>query len=148
MIICVLRGSGQQGELFLADPGAPEPVDGLAAGRGGQPAAAVRRHVAAPVLEGLDERVLHGVLGQADVAQPRGERGPDPAGLLAVGPLKLNWYLVHAPVKLGGRLAANEASPSAKSAEDPISRWIPASNSSWASICSYSQRFSWRLVPA
>jgi len=53
-----------------------------------------------------------------------------------------------APLNRGGRLAANAAIPSAKSPEAAISRWIPASNSSWASICSYTQRFSCRLVPA
>jgi hypothetical protein len=53
-----------------------------------------------------------------------------------------------APVKRGERFSAKAATPSAKSPEAAISRWIPASNSSWASIRSYSQRFSWRLVPA
>src|SRR5580692_4101221 len=53
--------------------GPAQPVDGLAAGGGGQPAAAVGRDLAVPpVLDGLDEGVLNGVFGQAHVAEPRG----------------------------------------------------------------------------
>jgi len=84
--IWLFRRNGEKGQLFLANPGAPEPVDSLTAGRGGQPAPGVGRDVALPVLEGLDERVLHRVLGQPDVAEPRGQRRADPAGLVPVGP--------------------------------------------------------------
>jgi hypothetical protein len=67
------HGGGEQRELLLAGPGPAQPVDGLAARRGGQPAAAVGRDLAVPpVLDGLDEGVLNGVFGQAHIAEPRG----------------------------------------------------------------------------
>jgi hypothetical protein len=90
-VVAVLAGHGgrEQGQLLLPGPGPAQPVDGLAAGGGGQPAAAVGREFAVPpVLDGLDERILDGVFGQAYVAEPRGERGPDPGRLLLVDPLE------------------------------------------------------------
>ena len=103
-------GSGQahasvaasSASLSLADLVAAEPVKGLAAGGGRQPAAGVGGHpVARPVLDRLDERVLHRVLGQADVAGARGEGGPDPGRLLPVGALKRLPSRVHAPSLAG-----------------------------------------------
>src|SRR6185437_10320446 len=147
-------GRRQQGQLLLTGPGPAQPVDRLAPGGGGQPAARVGRRRVPPVLEGLDERVLDGVRGQPDVADPRGQRGGDAGRFGPVDALELS--LVHdrggrraqAPLNRGGRFSAKAASPSAKSPEAAISFWIPASNSSWASIRSYSHLLSWRLVPA
>jgi hypothetical protein len=42
------------------------------------------------VLEGLDERVLDGVGGQPDVADPRGQRGGDAGRFGPVDPLELS----------------------------------------------------------
>jgi hypothetical protein len=87
----------EERELLRADPVAAEPVEGLAAGGGGQPAARVLRHpVAGPVLDGLDKGVLHRVLRETDVTGPRRERGPNPGRLLPVSALE--WLpRVHAP---------------------------------------------------
>jgi hypothetical protein len=94
----VLGYEDGEGELLLTDLGPPKPVDGLPPCRGGQPAAAVRRHLAVtPVLDGLDERVLHRVFGQADVAEACREGGPDQAGLVAVDAFELVG-LEHGPV--------------------------------------------------
>ena len=82
-------GRRQQGQLLLAGPGPAQPVDRLAPGGGGQPAARVGRRRVPPVLEGLDERVLDGVGGQPDVADPRGQRGGDPGRFGPVDPLEL-----------------------------------------------------------
>ncbi len=91
-------GDREQGQLALADPVPAEPVEGLAAGGGGQPAARVGGHaVARPVLDRLDERVLHGVLGQAEVPGPRGQRGPDPGRLLPVCALERFRGRLHGP---------------------------------------------------
>jgi hypothetical protein len=87
------RGGGrrEQGQLLLAGLGPAQPVDRLAAGRGGQPAAGVGRDMPVPpVLDGLDERVLHGVGGEPHVADPCGERGGDPRRLGPVDPLELS----------------------------------------------------------
>src|SRR6267378_2872245 len=57
---------------------------------GGQPGAWVRRHaLRRPVFESLHEGVLHQLLGETDIAEPRGERGPDPGRLLPVDLLQL-----------------------------------------------------------
>ena len=91
-------GDGEQGQLALAEPVPAEPVEGLAAGGGGQPAARVGGHaVARPVLDRLDERVLHRVLGQAEVPGPRGQRGPDPGRLLPVCALERFRGRLHGP---------------------------------------------------
>ena len=94
------RGSvtASSASLRRTDLVAAEPVEGLAAGGGGQPAAGVGGDpVARPVLDRLDERVLHRVLGQADVAGARGQGGPDPGRLLLVGALKRLRCRVHGP---------------------------------------------------
>src|SRR5216683_1840410 len=83
-------GRGQQRELLLPGAFSAEPVDRLAPSRGGQPAAWVRRHaLRRPVFESLHEGVLHQLLGETDIAEPRGERGPDPGRLLPVDLLQL-----------------------------------------------------------
>jgi hypothetical protein len=67
-----------------------EPVNCLAPCRRRDPAAGIRGHaLGAPVLKRLDERVLHELLGQPDIAQPGGQPGQDPGARLAVGPLQL-----------------------------------------------------------
>jgi hypothetical protein len=82
-----VRGRGEQRELVLAGAGAAQPVDGLATGGSGQPAARIRRDLAVPpVLEGLDEGILDGVGGEADVTDPGGQRGGNPG---CFGPVEL-----------------------------------------------------------
>ena len=94
--------SGQERQLARAYPVATQPVQRLAAGRGRQPAARVRGDaVARPVLDRLDERVLHRVLGQADVAGTRGEGGPDPGRFIPVGALKRLQSGIHVPSVAG-----------------------------------------------
>ncbi len=83
-------GDGQQRQLLLPDAIPAEPVNRFTPGGGGQPAARVRRHaLGAPVIECLDEGVLHQLLGQTDVAEPHSQHGPDLGGLLPVDLLKL-----------------------------------------------------------
>lgn len=68
---------------------ATEPVDRLAGRRRGQPAAGVGRHaVDGPALEGDQERLARGVLGDVEVTEAPRERGDHPAELLAVDPLE------------------------------------------------------------
>jgi hypothetical protein len=90
------------------------------------------------VLYGLDERILDGVGGEPDVTDACGQRGGDPRRLGPVNPLQLSRVQDQPPLNRGGRFSAKAASPSAKSPVAAISRWIPASNSSWVSMCWYS----------
>lgn len=62
-------------------------VDGLAASRDGQPRAGVARGLLRPALDGGQEGVLQGILGQVEVAQPADEGGENLARLAAVGAL-------------------------------------------------------------
>src|SRR5215469_17836641 len=94
-------GDRKQRQLRLAGPVAAEPVNCLSPGGGGQPAAGVRREaLAGPVLECLDERVLHQFFGQADIAEPGCQHGPDPDSLLPVNLLKFGG-IVHTPLLCG-----------------------------------------------
>src|SRR5262249_62182495 len=62
----------------------------LAPGGGAQPPARVRSPaVVSPVLQCLDERVLHGLSREGDVARARGQRRPDPRGFPPVRALQL-----------------------------------------------------------
>jgi len=84
-------GHGQQRELFLPGTFPAEPVNCLAPGGGGQPAARIRRPaVGPPMLKCLDESVLDHLFRQANIAEPYSERSPDPGGLLAVRLLELS----------------------------------------------------------
>jgi hypothetical protein len=97
-VIPVSKGVGdrEERELARADLVTTEPVERLAAGRGGQPAPRVRRHpVPGPALDGLDKGVLHRVLGQPDVTGARRERGPDPGRLFPVSALERLRCRVH-----------------------------------------------------
>ena len=63
---------------------AAKPVDGSAAGDGGQPRAGpVRNPGAGPRAEGLGDRVLGRVLGRVEVAEITGERGDEQRPLVA-----------------------------------------------------------------
>ena len=116
-------GDREQSQLALADLVAAEPVECLAAGRRGQPAARVGRHpVARPVHHRLDERVLHRVLGQADVPGTRGERGPDLGRLLPVRPLerlRCRVHAAHCPSRKQSSSAAGTCHPASQRAAPP-----------------------------
>jgi len=91
LVLAAGRGRREQCQLLLPDPGPAQPVDGLAAGGGRQPAGIVGRLLAvAPVLDRLEESVLHRVGGEADVADPSGEGGGNPRGLQPVDLLELS----------------------------------------------------------
>ena len=67
---------------------AADPVDRAVARGRGQPAAGVGRYaVAGPALDGGQQRLAGRLLGDVDVAEAAGQRGDDPAVLLAVDPL-------------------------------------------------------------
>ena len=64
---------------------APDPVDGLAGGRGGQPGAGVRGDaVGRPALDGGRERLGSRLLGDVEVTEPPGQGGDHPRPLLVV----------------------------------------------------------------
>ena len=64
-----------------------EPVEGLVAGGGGEPAAGVGRYaVGGPVLDGDGEGLGRRLLGDVEVAEAPGEGGHDPGPLVAVDP--------------------------------------------------------------
>ena len=86
-------GSGVVGQhqrllvLFLAPGLAPDPVDGLAAGGGGEPCAGTGRDaVDRPALDGGRERLGGHLLGDVEVPQAPGQGRDHPGPLLAVGP--------------------------------------------------------------
>ena len=65
---------------------APDPVDGLAVGGGGQPGARVRGDaVGRPTGDGGRERLGRGLLGDVEVAEPPGQVGDHPRPVLVVG---------------------------------------------------------------
>src|SRR5919205_2913532 len=66
---------------------APDPVDGLAVGGGGQPGAGVGGHaVGRPPLDGGRERLGGRLLGDVEVTETPGQGGDHPGPLLVVGP--------------------------------------------------------------
>src|SRR5206468_6218357 len=70
-------------ELFLVALLAPQAVDALTARRGHEPRARVLGDaLARPVFEGGDERVLHALLREIEVAEALRQRRGEPAGLL------------------------------------------------------------------
>ena len=82
---------GQQHQRLLVlvrAPGlAPETVDGLAVGGGGQPGAGVGRYaVDRPALDGGRERVCGHLLGDVEITEAPGEGRNHPGPFLAVGP--------------------------------------------------------------
>src|ERR671910_3897401 len=65
---------------------APDPVDGLAVGGGGQPGAGVGRYaVGRPPLDGGRERLGRRLLGDVEVTETPGQGGDHPRPLLVVG---------------------------------------------------------------
>jgi hypothetical protein len=83
-------GHRQQRQLSLAGAFPAEPVNRLAPGSGGQPAARVRwQPFGAPVLQCLHECVLHQLFCQTNIAEPHSQRRPDPDGLRPVDLLQL-----------------------------------------------------------
>ena len=69
-------------QLLLVAARAPQAVDGPVAGRGHDPARRVAGHaVARPALERHHEGVLHGLLGEVEVAENPDEGGDRPPRL-------------------------------------------------------------------
>src|SRR4029077_12870808 len=65
---------------------APDPVDGLAVGGGGQPGAGVGGYaVGRPSLDGGRERLGRRLLGDVEVTEAPGQGGDHPGPLLVVG---------------------------------------------------------------
>ena len=78
------RGLGEQLGRPLASASGAEQVHGVALSGGGQPGARpVRRTVAAPARQCLDDRALHRLLGDVEVAEAAVQGGHQPARLLA-----------------------------------------------------------------
>ena len=82
------EGALELGELQRLAARPPDPVQRPIPGRGRDPGPGVPRHaVPRPRLEGGDERVGDRLLGEVEVAEDPDERGQDPTGFLAEGPL-------------------------------------------------------------
>ncbi len=71
--------------LLVAFVLAPNSIDGLAIGGGGQPGARVGRHaVHRPPLDGGRERLGRGILGDVEVTETPGQAGDHPRPLFVV----------------------------------------------------------------
>ena len=144
------RGSGvalaqqqRRGLLLAGPPGlAAEPVHGVVLGHGDQPSGRIRRQrPAGPAAHRRRERLLDGVLGQAEIAGQPGDHGHGPAPLAPEDDLGLRrhpwpgstirgrtsiarngrpgWSRPAAAPRLGRRTPARSSRPSPSSAASP-----------------------------
>ena len=102
---CVALGEERQPLDAIGDgTRAAQAIDRLAPRGGGDPGARVRRDaVAGPRRHRGGERVLQGVLGQADVADVADQRGEDRRALVAEGPLDGVHAVAAAGISMIGR---------------------------------------------
>src|SRR5579872_2362005 len=115
---------------------APDPVDGLVVGGGGQPGAGVGGYtVGRPPLDGGRERLGGRLLGDVEVAEAPGQGGHHPRPLLVVGP---GDRLPHAvPRHMNGRTSTLRLQ-----AFDPSAASLSATSRSAASIIQKPIRYS------
>ena len=124
--------------LVVALALAPDPVDGLAVGGGGQPGAGVGRYaVGRPPLDGGRERLGRRLLGDVEVAEAPGQGGDHPRPLLVVGPGDRLADVDHVTPTRNGRTSTLRLQ-----AFDPSAASLSATSRSGASMIQKPARYS------